>query len=200
MSEFTNNQKLLDSVSTATTGTGFDTSMRKKYGVELVGTLVKGFVTFSFLVSNDGINFTTYNRLTSNIADTNTENDTRVASIFLTTSTTSAFILFPTSDYFRYIKADMTVTSGAIVTSSIDAAGTGYSVNDVLTVDDGTLGTITVLTVGGSGQVLTYELTTGGQNYTVDTHEVTGGSGTAFILSVDSIDPGSFSAILQDID
>lgn len=200
MSEFTNNQKLLENISVATTSSGFDTSMRKKYGVEVVGTLVTGTVVFSFKVSNDGLNYVTYNRLTSNIIDSNTENDTRVGSVSLTTSTASAFVLFPTSDYFRYIQAVMAITSGAIVTSSISVAGTGYSINDVLTVADGTLGTITVLTVGGSGEVLTYSLTTAGQNYTVATHATTGGGGTGFILSVDSVNPGSFSAILQDID
>lgn len=55
--------------------------------------------------------------------------------------------------------------SGAIKTIAINNGGSGYSVDDVLTVAVGTGGTATVLAVDGSGVITEIELTTGGSGY-----------------------------------
>lgn len=191
---------MLDSVSEDTTSDVFDVSMRKKLSAELLLEDVLGTATVGFKVSNDDINYVTYNRLTTNATDSNTQYDTRVASVTLSAGTPSAMVFFPDGDYFKYIKAVYTGVTGGIVDSSIDTAGTGYSEDDVLTIADGTGGTITVLTVGGSGEVLTYEVTTPGSGYTIATHAASGGDGSDFVLSVDSVNAGSGSVFLQDID
>lgn len=58
------------------------------------------------------------------------------------------------------------------------AAGTGYTVNDVLTLAGGTTGaTVTVATIGGSGEVLTITLTTKGYGHSTGVVATSGGTG-----------------------
>jgi hypothetical protein len=56
-------------------------------------------------------------------------------------------------------------TTGSIKTIVINDGGSGYSVDDVLTVAVGTGGTATVLTVDESGVITGIELTTAGSGY-----------------------------------
>lgn len=74
---------------------------------------------------------------------------------------------------------------------SIAAAGTGYSVSDVLTAvgGTGTAATFTVATIGGAGEITGINLTTAG-SYSVlmadiTQVELTGGTGTGGRLSID---------------
>jgi len=62
-------------------------------------------------------------------------------------------------------------TAGMIRTFTINAVGSGYSVNDVLTVvqSGGSLGTIKVLSVDGSGAILSAEILVAGSGYAVAT-------------------------------
>lgn len=174
--------------------------MRRKLSASIHLDTATGSGTVGFQVSNDGTNFVTYNRIDSNVTDSNTQNDTRVSSITVNTAGPDAIALFPAGDYFRYIKSVWTTVTGAIVTSEIGDGGSGYSADDVLTIADGTGGTVTVLTVDGSGVVLTYELTTAGTDYSIATHNSTGGGGTGFTLSVLTVSAGNLSVSLQDID
>ncbi len=206
MSRFTTNAVMLSQVSADATSNPQDVSMRRKLSAELLLENVTGTGTVGFSVSNsqsaDGTpnNFVTYNRLTSNVTDSNTQFDTRVASVTLG-STTKAMVFFPEGDYFRYIKAIWTTVTGGILTSSIEAAGTDYEINDVLTIAGGTGGTITVLTVGAGGEVLTYEITTPGTGYSIGVHAASGGAGNDdFELDVLTVDAGDVSVTLQDID
>lgn len=76
---------------------------------------------------------------------------------------------------------------GTIETSSLNAGGSGYTANDVLTVVQagGSSGTLTVDTVDGSGVVLTYHITTKGSGYQVANGlAVTGGTGTNFLVNI----------------
>lgn len=197
---FTTNSTMLDGVAVTSTSAAFDVSMRHKLSASISLATPTGSGTVGFSVSNDGTNFVTYNRIDSNVTDSITQTDTRVATVTVSTSTPTAIALFPASDYFRYIKAIFTTVTGAILTSEIGAAGTGYSINDVLTVADGSGGTITVLTVGGSGQVLTYALTTPGTGYSIAVHATTGGGGADFTLSVLTVNGGNCSVVLQNVD
>lgn len=192
---------MLSAVSVTATSDAFDTSMRRKLSVEAsLATPVIGSGTVGFLVSNNGVNFVTYNRITTDVTDSNTQTDARVATVTIDSTTPRVIALFPEGDYFRYLKATFTAVTGAILTSSIGAPGSAYAPNDVLTVADGTGGTITVLTVDGSGVVLTYSLTTGGTGYSIATHATTGGTGGGFTLAVATVNPGLATCVLQNID
>lgn len=94
------------------------------------------------------------------------------------------------------------LASGIPTAYTIDAAGTGYQADDTITLDDGAV--LTVLTVGGGGEVLTFEITTpateggyfagdsvaegstsgGGSNFAAEVSAVAAGDGTVH-LSVD---------------
>jgi hypothetical protein len=79
------------------------------------------------------------------------------------------------------------VLTGAITGATVAAGGTGYSVNDVLTVVSATgiTGTVTVATVD-AGAVLTVTVTTAGTLYTNagNPHAVTGGGGADCTLTI----------------
>ncbi len=80
-------------------------------------------------------------------------------------------------------------TAGNIQAISINTAGTGYMVNDVLTINTGNAdATVTVLTVGGGGDVLTIDLANSGSGYSVGSaRTTTGGTGTGFKVNILSI-------------
>jgi hypothetical protein len=86
--------------------------------------------------------------------------------------------------------------AGSILTlaSAPTAAGTGYTVGDVLTITTGgTGGTARVLTItggGGTGPVGTVELVTAGANYTTGTGKATsGGTGSSCTLNITALTP-----------
>ena len=98
---------------------------------------------------------------------------------------------------FGYIKIydvdKQIVGDTTIKTISLGSGGTGYTAGDIITVvqTGGSLGTVTVNTVNGSGVILTVTLLNGGSGYAVaDDLAVTGGSGngaTINILTINTI-------------
>lgn len=71
-----------------------------------------------------------------------------------------------------------------------DAAGTGYTAGDILTVTGGggSGATLEVLTVGGGGDVATFEVVTHGKDYTVGSGITTsGGTGAGATLQIDYV-------------
>lgn len=77
-----------------------------------------------------------------------------------------------------YLHADYGSTT-SLKTAVLAAAGTGYTANDVLTIAGGTGGTIRILTVGASGEVLTFRFANRGTGYSAATGAATsGGTGT----------------------
>lgn len=77
--------------------------------------------------------------------------------------------------------------TGSIATINLTggSGGSGYAVNNVLTITGGTVnGTATVNTVDGSGVVLTMTLTTKGYGYTTGVKATTGGVGTNCTINV----------------
>lgn len=118
MSRFTRFHTLIDASTVSVTdpvtvlGTNTaDTSMRTKLSIQFTATAItSGNGVFKVYVSNDGTNWVLYSRLNSNVTNTNAQNDTRVASVTLS-SNTSAICFFPVGDYFRYIGVSLAVTT-----------------------------------------------------------------------------------------
>jgi hypothetical protein len=83
--------------------------------------------------------------------------------------------------------------AGTIRAVVLNAGGSGYTApTDVLTVDGGAGGTISVDTVDGKGVILTYTLTAGGTGYTSAVGAtVTGGTGT--LATFDTTSSGSWT-------
>lgn len=120
MSRFSTNVAALNAVTVDTTSAPIDVSMRTKMSLQFVASAISaGNGVFTVEVTNsqdaDGLptNWVVYNRLTTNVTNTNGQNDTRVASVTLS-SNTSSIVFFPLGDYFRYmrVKVDLT-TDGA---------------------------------------------------------------------------------------
>lgn len=88
-------------------------------------------------------------------------------------------------------------TTGAMLTLTLTSGGTGYTVNDVLTVSGGG-GTVTVNTVS-TGVVATFTVTTGGSGHTVgQALTVTGGTGTGATFTVATISAAIASYVVDD--
>lgn len=121
MSRFTTAVTMLDAITADTTSDAVDVSMRHKLSLQLTASgITGGNCAFSVLVSNDGVNFVTYNRITTNVTNTNGQTDTRVASVSLS-SNTSVMVFFPVGDHFRYIKVDANVTTDGTYSAVLSA-------------------------------------------------------------------------------
>jgi hypothetical protein len=97
-----------------------------------------------------------------------------------------------------YIAPMLTLAAGAINTFSIYNAGSGYAVNDVLTVvqEGGSLGTLTVTEVSSEGQILAATLTTAGSGYAAATDlatTVAPSGGTAATINILTVGTGAES-------
>ena len=91
---------------------------------------------------------------------------------------------------------------GAIVKSAINNAGSGYSINDVITIvqNGASGGTITVNTIGAGGSVATYTLTTAGSDYFQATGlatTVAPSGGTSFTINILSVDGESYMPLVD---
>ncbi len=93
--------------------TYFDVGDSDKFSLQFIATgITSGNGVFTVQISNDGTNWVTYNRLTTNVTNTNGQTDTRVASITLSTAgTSSAFALFPVGDHFKYLRVNVDITT-----------------------------------------------------------------------------------------
>jgi len=96
-----------------------------------------------------------------------------------------------TATIFGYIKIfevdKQIVGDTTIKTISLGSGGIGYTAGDIITVvqTSGSLGTVTVNTVNGSGVILTVTLLNGGSGYVVaDGLAVTGGSGNGATINI----------------
>jgi len=116
---YTTANTLLSAVTATTTSAGIAVGDRVKMSIQFIGTsLTVGIKTATFLVtvSDDGTNYITYNRLTDNLTNTNSQNDTRVGSCALT-SNTSKIYFFPEGDHFEYLKATVNLPNGGTATA-----------------------------------------------------------------------------------
>jgi hypothetical protein len=105
---------ILNAVTADTTSGGIPVNNAKRLSIQFIASAISaGNGIFTVEVSNDGVNWLAYNRLTTNVTNTNAQTDARVASVTLS-SNTSAFVFFPPGDTFAFfrVKVDMT-TDGA---------------------------------------------------------------------------------------
>ena len=66
---------------------------------------------FSVEVSNDGVNFVTYNKLIDNLVNTNAQNLVRVASSTLSTNTSKVYTLDLENDCYKSMRVTVTRTT-----------------------------------------------------------------------------------------
>jgi hypothetical protein len=122
---------VLNAVTSTTTSSAIDIKGAKKVTLFLttnIPTSGKATTTFSVTVSGDNTTYTTYNKLIDNVANTNAQNVTRVASKAYDATTTASIIsLDLNNDTFSSFKVSATQTygtggvlSGATVKSLIE--------------------------------------------------------------------------------
>jgi len=110
-------------VTADTTGPSIDVSKRQLKSVQVICvSRTQGTGAFTFSVSNDGTNWVAYNRLVSNVTNTNVQTDTRVATVTLGTASSQIFF-FPVGDYFRYIRCELDVTTDGVYKAILQSAG-----------------------------------------------------------------------------
>lgn len=108
----TRKEVLLNSVAatTVSNGVSIDNAARLSLMVFASG-ISSGNGVFTVEVSNDpGLGWVPYNRLTSNVTNTNGQTDTRVASVTLSSNAT-AIVFFPPGDTFNYLRTKVTRTT-----------------------------------------------------------------------------------------
>jgi hypothetical protein len=118
---FTTQVALLNAVTEDKTGDTFEVGMRSKISVQFIASgVTSGNGVFTIEVSNDGINWVQYNRLNDNLANSNTQGDTRVASCTLNSNTNKIYF-FPEGDHFRYVRAKVDVTTDGTYSALLHA-------------------------------------------------------------------------------
>lgn len=123
---FTDNFVVLSAVTASVANTAalaYDCSKRQLHSIQFVASAItSGNGAFGVEVSNDGTNWVVYNRLTSNVTNTNAQTDTRTAGPTLS-SNTSSIHFFPVGDYFRYIRVFVTRTTDGTYSAILQQAG-----------------------------------------------------------------------------
>lgn len=77
----------------------------------LAESLSSGNGVMTVEVSNNGVHWTAYNRLTSNATNTNAQTDVRVASLTASANNTAYVVTIPTTDNFAYLRTKVVVTT-----------------------------------------------------------------------------------------
>ena len=102
---------LLNAVTATTTSSVFAVGDKKNLSLQFVASsITSGNGVFTVEVSNDGTNYVAYSRLVSNVTKTNAQTDTHVASVTLS-SNTSSMAFFPSGDSFQFIRVTVTRTT-----------------------------------------------------------------------------------------
>lgn len=113
---FQNSSGVSTDVSATTTSPAFETGDRNELSVQVIcDTFTSGSGVFTFLVSNDGINYKAYNRMVTNV------NGGTVASSVTLSAAGSDLVFVPTGDHFAYIKVVVTVTGTGTYNAFIHA-------------------------------------------------------------------------------
>lgn len=117
MARFTNAVNLFGptGISSTTPGTSsplgsnnsvYDVSMRHNISLEIIAGSENS--VFDLEISNDNVNFVTYNRLVPNVTNTNAQTDTGVTFASVSANT-SAFYFVKLGDTFRYVRGSATL-------------------------------------------------------------------------------------------
>ena len=104
--------KLLDAVTATTTSERVNIENAEK--VSLVFTRANhsaGSSAFAVEVSIDGDNWVTFNKLISNATNTNVQNKTRVASVTLSSNTSTTVAMDLENDIYRWMRVTVTETT-----------------------------------------------------------------------------------------
>lgn len=86
----------------------FDVSARRLMSIQPISGSENA--VFELQISNDGINFVTYDRLTTNVTNTNVQTDIGVSSVSQSANTSAIYFIRP-GDTFRYCRGSVTLTS-----------------------------------------------------------------------------------------
>lgn len=104
-------QVLLDAVTATTTSAGVGVDNASRLSIQVfAANITSGSATFTVDVSNDATNWVAYNRLTSNVTNTNAQTDTRIASVVLNTNAGS-MLFIPPGDTFNFIRVKTTLNN-----------------------------------------------------------------------------------------
>lgn len=99
---------LINAVTATTTSKGVGVDNGGNLSFQFVSSgLTLGSAVVKIQVSNDGSNWSDYNRLNSNITNTNAQFDTRVASVLMSI-TGSSMVFVPAGDTFNFARAVVT--------------------------------------------------------------------------------------------
>lgn len=119
MTSQTSSATLLSAVTATTTSNGFRVGPMSKLSLVLTAaSIATGNGVFTVDVSNDGSTWIAYNRLVDNVANSNVQTDTRVASKTLN-SNSSVIVFFSQDDFFEYIRVTVTRTTDGAYTASL---------------------------------------------------------------------------------
>ena len=104
--------KLLDAVTATTTSDVFSLEGACRATFQLTrANHSAGSSAFALEVSIDGTNWVTYNKLISNVTNTNAQTLTRVASVTLSSNTSSVISMDLQHDYYKYARMTVTETT-----------------------------------------------------------------------------------------
>lgn len=109
----------LNAVTATTTSAPIAMGDFGKTSIQFVADVTSGNGVFTVQVSNDGTNWTAYNRLTTNVTNTNSQTDLRASSVTLNTDTTSVVTI---PDVFAYLRVIVTVTTDGTYTATVVTA------------------------------------------------------------------------------
>lgn len=105
-------RKLLDAVTATTTSDVFVLECAKRVTFQFTrANHSAGSSAFSLEVSIDGINYVAYNKLISNVTNTNAQTLTRVASVSLASNTSAVASMDLQHDHYKYARLTVTETT-----------------------------------------------------------------------------------------
>ena len=104
--------KLLDAVTATTTSERVNIENAEKVSLVLTrANHSSGSSAFAVEVSIDGDNWVTFNKLISNATNTNVQNKTRVASVTLSSNTSTTVAMDLENDIYRWMRVTVTETT-----------------------------------------------------------------------------------------
>lgn len=107
----TNKYILLNAVTATTTTSGYPVDNAGRLSLQFIAAnITSGSAVFTVDVSNDASNWVAYNRMTTNVTNTNAQTDTRVASIVMNTNAGS-MVFIPAGDTFNFFRVTTTLNN-----------------------------------------------------------------------------------------